>query len=254
MHHFNFLILLNSNTLTFFQSFTRVYDFFRLGVAWFMERISPCVETLMRSERFIFSIHSFLQGIICKCKNATAFLQAWIKNPLAIGAVAPSSSFLAKEMASHVFNKPPGIIVELGAGTGVVTSALLDSGIQPENLVILERSSVMVSRIRKQFPQVCVLEGDAVDLQNLLAGEARQINTVVSGLPLRALSREAIEMILKQIAELLGSGGKYIQFTYGIQQKAGWFQKYFRLIHSKRVWYNLPPARVDVYEVAKIEG
>ena len=65
------------------------------------------------------------------------FFKGWIRNPLAIGALAPSSKSLAKLMAKDV--GMGARVVELGAGTGTVTAALLASGVAPGNLHLVER-------------------------------------------------------------------------------------------------------------------
>ncbi len=67
------------------------------------------------------------------------FLAAWVRSPLKIGALLPRSRGLANAMAAEVDVKKPGVIIELGGGTGAVTHALLASGIPPERLVVIER-------------------------------------------------------------------------------------------------------------------
>jgi phosphatidylethanolamine/phosphatidyl-N-methylethanolamine N-methyltransferase len=194
------------------------------------------------------TLHSIYEKTICTYKNTHAFLKTWLKDPSYMGAIAPSSSYLAKAMVSHISTTHPGIIIELGAGTGVVTQALLQSGILSHNLIVLERSPELASRIRQRFPYTRVIQGDAIDLQTFLQNESRPIHCIISSLPLRSLPKLTTDTILQQVANILGSGGKYIQFTYGIKKGLFPFQDYFQLVASKRIWRNLPPARVDVWE------
>ena len=65
------------------------------------------------------------------------FFRQWLKNPLGMAAISPSSRQLARQMMSEL---PRGArrVVELGGGTGVFTRALLDSGIAPADLLVLE--------------------------------------------------------------------------------------------------------------------
>src|SRR5271170_2896218 len=67
------------------------------------------------------------------------FIFAAMRSPFKIGSFLPSSRGLARAMASGVDVSRPGAVVELGAGTGVVTHALLKIGVAPENLVVIER-------------------------------------------------------------------------------------------------------------------
>jgi len=65
-------------------------------------------------------VDSYIKRAFLKHKDKLGFLKALINNPRAIGAVYPSSKYLAKEMASHVFQENDGLVIELGAGTGVI--------------------------------------------------------------------------------------------------------------------------------------
>ena len=57
------------------------------------------------------------------------FWKSWFKDPKLIGAVAPSGRALAKLMSTGL--KPGARVIELGAGTGTVTDALLATGVRP---------------------------------------------------------------------------------------------------------------------------
>ncbi len=189
-----------------------------------------------------------IQKIRVKFVNLFAFLKAFMNNPRATGAISPSSRWLAKEMVSHVNLPDDAILVELGAGTGVITEALLHIGINPRHLVVIESSPKWVEKLRARFPMLEIIEGDAANIKQLLAGKQDKIHTVVSSLPLRSLPSGSAKVILDQIQALLPNGGKYIQFTYSFLQNRFHSLGHCRIIFSKRIWFNLPPARVDVFE------
>ena len=77
--------------------------------------------------------------------DSRLILKLWLKNPMKIGTVAPSSPELASAMARQI---PPGVaqgdgyVVELGGGTGPVTRAILKAGVPPDRLIVLERDPV----------------------------------------------------------------------------------------------------------------
>src|SRR5579862_7102231 len=108
-----------------------------------------------------------------------SFLKALARNPREIGAISPSSSFLAKEMAAHVVKNPEGVVVELGGGTGVITQALLKTGLRPNNIIVVESSSELVRKLRRRFPGIQIIEGNAADLMSLLALEKREVQTII---------------------------------------------------------------------------
>lgn len=141
-------------------------------------------------------------------KNAFAdnarFIRSLIENPRLVGAVSPSGPVLAKTMASHVDISGDAPIVELGPGTGPVTQALLERGVAPERLILVEYETKFCDLLRKRFPGVNVVQGDAYGLKKTLAGKIEgPIASIVSSLPLLnqpeadrlRLFDEAFEMI-----------------------------------------------------------
>src|SRR3546814_14318976 len=90
-----------------------------------------------------------------------------MRAPGMIGAVCSSSRYLAAEIA-HMVPSGDGLVVELGAGTGMVTQALLEHGISPRRLIIVERSEGFVAHLRHRFPEATVIHGDAANLCELI--------------------------------------------------------------------------------------
>jgi phospholipid N-methyltransferase len=179
-------------------------------------------------------------------KQFTSFLKALIDNLRATGAVVPSSRFLANEMVSHIIHRDHTVL-ELGAGTGAITRALINNGISPKNIVVIENSNELVKSLRKHFPTLNIIEGCATNVSSLLAEETPEINTIVSSLPLRSLPSAITQSILREIYAILPMGGRYIQYTYGLKQHPYELDDRWEKVYSKRIWLNLPPARVDVW-------
>ncbi len=182
------------------------------------------------------------------------FLTYWVRAPLRTGAVLPSGMGLARTMAAQVNATQEGAVVELGAGTGAVTQALLERGIPAERLLVVEHNPAFCHRLRAKFPDLRVLQGDARNLHALLSdqGELR-VGTVVSSLPLRSLRLATQHDVLKESLGLLDDSGAFVQFTYGLASPVdrsllpGLGLRGRRV---ERVWRNLPPASVWRYETA----
>jgi phosphatidylethanolamine/phosphatidyl-N-methylethanolamine N-methyltransferase len=175
------------------------------------------------------------------------FLKSWLENPLKTGAVAPSGKELAARMAASIDPQIPGPIIELGPGTGPVTQALLQRGIAPERLYLVEYSPDFVKLLRGRFPGVNVIQGDAYGLQNTLAPHiAEPISAVVSSLPLLTRPEKDRLRLLTEAFNLMLPGSPFVQFTYmnpsPVPLVGG-----FEANVSRRVWKNLPPARVWTY-------
>jgi phosphatidylethanolamine/phosphatidyl-N-methylethanolamine N-methyltransferase len=179
------------------------------------------------------------------------FLKRWLRRPFATGAVVPSGPLLAAAMARatrSAIDGWPGQVVELGAGTGEVTKALLAAGIGPERLVLVERDPEFAGFLRRHFPGPRIVEGDAVRLPKLLADQGiAPIAAVVSSLPLLSLPAEVVNGIVGGVFEALPRGAALVQFTYGpkppvpraLRERLG-----LDGAHGRRIWRNVPPAVV----------
>jgi phosphatidylethanolamine/phosphatidyl-N-methylethanolamine N-methyltransferase len=139
------------------------------------------------------------------------FFKGWIRNPLAMGAFAPSGKSLAKLMAKDV--GASARVIELGAGTGTVTAALLEKGVAPGNLYIVERDPQFVKILERRFPRCHVIAADALELDDPL-GQNATFDFVISGLPLLCFSPEKRHRVMQQAFRLLKPHGRLHQFTY----------------------------------------
>lgn len=175
------------------------------------------------------------------------FARALRSGPQAVGAACPSSKRLADYMATQAVSSAKGYIVELGAGTGVVTASLLAHGIAPERLIVIEKSAILAEHLKARFPQVTVLEGDAAHLASLLGRRASRVSAVVSSLPLKSLPKSTVDQIGRALDTVLPRGATFIQFTYSLRCRAVDWAQDLTCLHSRTIWRNLPPARVNVF-------
>ena len=183
------------------------------------------------------------------------FLRELVAQPTSVGAICASSPRLAARMAALVGEQPLGLVVELGGGTGVITAALLAHGVAPARLVVVEQSVALAEHLRKRFPDVCVLQGDAAELVTWHAegrlpagadGLPQPIHTIVSGLPLLSIPAPSRQRILCAGVQALAPSGRLVQFTYALRGPSPWQVSGLARQHSERVLANLPPARIDV--------
>ncbi len=180
------------------------------------------------------------------------FLKSLVGSPRLTGAVAPSGKALARAMAAASGPPPRGIIVELGPGTGPVTKALIQRGVDPRRLVLVEFNPAFCRLLEGRFAAARVIEGDAYDLPRTLHGLAGgEIAAVVSSLPLLNQPPPRREKLLDDAFALMGPGGVFVQFTYGpaspVPMNA--LTGRYAALRSAPVWLNLPPARVWTYRL-----
>lgn len=168
-----------------------------------------------------------------------------LRHPASVGAVLPSSHWLAQAIAATVPLDSQALIVEIGAGTGAVTQALLARGIAPSRLIVVERSSKLCQLLRRRFPHLTVVQGDAAELIRWV-GPQDDVCAIVSSLPLRSLPDVMVSAIAAQMHALLDTGGILVQFTYGWVGASPLQALGFECYKASWEWRNIPPARIDV--------
>lgn len=140
------------------------------------------------------------------------FLKNYLQDPIRIASILPSGRNLARVMAAEI--APESRVVELGVGTGTLTRALIEKGVSPANLFLVERNADFVEILEAEFPDSQVLAIDAADLCAHLGHQAGQVDHVVSGLPILWFNRESKKRILEAAFSLLRPGGSFYQFSY----------------------------------------
>ena len=176
------------------------------------------------------------------------FLRSWIEKPLHMGAVMPSSKLLARTMAQYVDVDSKGPVIELGPGTGAITNALLEHGVEQKRLVLVEYNPGFCALLRDRYPQARVVQGDAYALRESLGDLLdAPASAVVSGLPLVTKPMLTRLKLIRDAFLALAPGAPFVQFTYSVAPPIPKSLPGVSTEASERIWMNLPPARVWVY-------
>ncbi|UPJ49819.1 methyltransferase domain-containing protein [Bradyrhizobium sp. 200] len=176
------------------------------------------------------------------------FLRSWIEKPLHMGAVMPSSKLLARTMAEYVDVEAKGPVVELGPGTGAITNALIEHGVDQRRLVLVEYNPGFCALLRDRYPQAKVVQGDAYALRHSLKDVLdAPASAVVSGLPLVTKPMLTRLKLIRDAFTALAPGAPFVQFTYSVAPPIPKSLPGVSTEASERIWMNLPPARVWVY-------
>lgn len=181
------------------------------------------------------------------------FLRQWVRDPVRTASVAPSGRQLARLMVAQL---PAGCtrVVEIGAGTGVFTQALLAAGIAPRQLLVVEINPQLADFLRGRFPDVPVVCADARHLETLIAEHGMaddKADAVVSGLGLLSMNSGLRTTIVRAALAALAEHGRLIQFTYGPLSPVRRAERDALGLRVRRAGFalrNLPPASVFVYE------
>jgi len=160
----------------------------------------------------------------------------------------PSGRLLARTMAQYVDPASDDPVVELGPGTGAITNALIERGVDQKRLVLVEYNPGFCALLRDRYPQAKVVQGDAYRLRDSLRQAlAEPASAVVSGLPLVTKPMQTRLRLIRDAFVALAPGAPFVQFTYSVVPPIPKSLPGVSTEASERVWMNLPPARVWVY-------
>ena len=181
-------------------------------------------------------------------------IKQFFVKPRMIGAMCPSTRFLAKEITSHIGLEKCRSVVEVGPGTGAFTKHIVKKIAPGTRFIAVELNEKVFQVLKKRFPQVRMHNKCASDLDKILYEEniSGGVELIISGLPWAAFTSEQQEDVLSAIYASLKPNGIFTTFAYlqgMILPSAQRFKKrleyYFSSVQKGRiVWHNIPPAFV----------
>lgn len=175
------------------------------------------------------------------------FLKEYIKHPRSVGAVAPSSKYLAYKMIENIDFEDAKCIVEYGPGTGVFTEKLMARKKEDTKIFLIEFNKKFYDNLKKLYgykENVIIINDSAENIDYYLnKHNIQNVDYVVSGLPFATLPKEVSNKILMKTIKILQNKGEFITFQYSLIKK-NFFSTYFQKININKTFVNLPPAYV----------
>ena len=169
------------------------------------------------------------------------FIRAFAANPRAVGAILPTSRWAVRDMLDMADVAGAGLIVEMGAGTGVQTGELL-ARMRPDALLIsFEIDPRLAALLRERYAdprlQVVAESAEAVDAH--LGG--RRPDVLVSALPYTSLTPDLRQRLLDLLPRIVAPGGTALIIQYSPVLQAE-LRRRFAAVRRRVSPRNVPPA------------
>jgi phospholipid N-methyltransferase len=181
------------------------------------------------------------------------FLREFISQPITTGAVAPSSSFLARMMIEGLDLRNVEAVLEYGPGTGVFTDHILREMNPGGKFAAIELNPQFAATFKARHPQAALFQ-DSVENAREICDRAGIMlaDCIVSGLPWAVFPKSMQIKFLDEMMRVLKPGGRFVTFSYVHSQAlppakifASLLNQYFTAVSkSPIVWLNMPPAFV----------
>ena len=179
------------------------------------------------------------------------FLHAFLKNPLNVGAIAPSSPELAQKMLEGLQPCKDSIVLELGVGTGAITKFIEEIVTDDSSYLGLELDKSLVRSLNLSFPKLKIVRGNAADMHSIhQASGLGKVGFIISCLPFVSIPNEIGEKILVEIDRFMAEGCVFRTFQYAhgyyfpsaIKLREHMRDRYGKSTKSQLVMKNVPPA------------
>lgn len=190
-------------------------------------------------------------------KENIEFLQAFIKNPLKVGAITPSSPELAREMMKGIEPDENNIILELGVGTGAITKIIAEIVPDDNSYLGVEIDRNLVNSLNVKFPRMTILRGNACELEKLHKKTGLgKVSYVISCLPFVSMPNDVGDKILSEIETFMAKGCMLRTFQYAhgyympsaIKLREFMRRRYGKSQKSPLIVKNVPPAYVLTWQ------
>jgi phospholipid N-methyltransferase len=179
------------------------------------------------------------------------FLQAFLKNPLKVGAIAPSSPELASKMIDGIQPDEDNVVLELGVGTGAITKFLQERIPNNKSYLGIELDKDLVKTLKRNYNDLEIVCGNACDAYSIHKKSGLgKIRYIICCLPFVSLPNEVGERILGQVDKFMQKGCTFRTFQYAhgyympsaIKLREFMRERYGKSRRSKLIVKNVPPA------------
>jgi len=172
------------------------------------------------------------------------FLRGFLKNPVMVGSIIPSSRVLIEKMLGPVDWDSTKLFVEYGPGVGTFTRPILDLLGPDAKLVTIDTNPDFTKYLTRSIddPRLVAVTGSAADVEQILAERSLgQADYVVSGLPFSTLPPGVGDAIAAATAKVIRIGGAFLVYQFNPKVR-DFIKPHFERIDRGFEWINVPPA------------
>ncbi len=181
-----------------------------------------------------------------KRSGVLLFVTEFIKHPLQLGSIIPSSRFLKRRIIRNADISSAKVIVELGPGNGGTTQALLASMAADAHLLCIELNERLYDLVKEiDDPRFIAHHGDACEIDAILRLYGLDgPDVVISGIPFSTMDRSVGSTLLGRIHAILKPGGRFV--AYQVNPRVSELNTYFTAdqLSVEQEWLSVPPIKV----------
>mgnify|MGYP001493155062 CR=1 FL=1 len=183
-----------------------------------------------------------------KIKDHIEFIYQFFNKPSLVGAIMPSSKFLARNIVNFInFKRKNLVIIEYGPGTGPFTSEIVKKLKDGDKLFLIEQNKKFIENLVQKYnryQQLTIIEGSVSNVKTILEeNKIKQVDYIVSGIPFSSIPKEVTLDIMENTQSIMNNQSLFITFQYSTL-KLKLFKRYFEIVSKKFILRNVPSAYI----------
>ena len=172
------------------------------------------------------------------------FLRGFLKNPVMVGSIIPSSRTLIDKMLAPVDWESTRLFVEYGPGVGTFTRPILDRMGPDARLIAIDTNPDFINYLKEDIddPRLIAVTGSAADVDRIIADHGfDHADYILSGLPFSTLPPGVGDAIGAATASVIRPGGAFLVYQFSPKVRE-FIAPFFERIERGFEWRNMPPA------------
>ncbi|HEU0065632.1 MAG TPA: methyltransferase domain-containing protein [Sphingomonas sp.] len=174
------------------------------------------------------------------------FFQQFLKHPVMVGSIVPSSDRLIRKMLAPVDWQNTKLFVEYGPGVGTFCPAILERMAPDAQLIVIDTNMDFIRYLRQTIvdSRFVAVHGSAADVETIVADHGHEhADYVLSGLPFSTLPQGVGPAIAAATQRVIRPGGAFLVYQYSPRVKS-FISPHFSDIDHDMEWWNVPPAQL----------
>ena len=183
-----------------------------------------------------------------KIKDHIEFIYQFFNKPSLVGAIMPSSKFLARNIVNFInFKRKNLVIIEYGPGTGPFTAEIVKKLKDGDKLLLIEQNKKFIENLVQKYnryQQLTIIEGSVSNVKTILEeNKIKQVDNIVAGIPFSSIPKEVTLDIMENTQSIMNNQSLFITFQYSTL-KLKLFKRYFEIVSKKFILRNVPSAYI----------
>jgi phospholipid N-methyltransferase len=174
------------------------------------------------------------------------FLKGFIKHPVMVGSIIPSSKATIDKMLAPVDWAQCKLFVEYGPGVGTFTEHVLQRMAPDATLIAIDTNDDFIRYLTAKFRdnRLLAVNGSAADVQQIIADCGfDHADYILSGLPFSTLPTGVGPTIAEETYEALRPGGAFLVYQFKARAR-DFMAPHFDRIDRGKEWWNVPPCQL----------